>query len=78
MSNFQAPSQSSLTEEQCQENAAEECLDDIQEEPTFFTNTGGAAGETGGGVSLELHDEVSVSELGGGGSNNRSGHYLSN
>jgi len=70
-SSSQAPSQSSLTEEQCQENAAEECLDDIQEEPTFFTNTGssGAAGETGGGVSLELHDEVSVSELGGGGSN---------
>ena len=37
-SNQPSPSESSLTEEQCQENAADS-IEDIQEEPTFFTNS---------------------------------------
>ena len=58
-SNQLSPSESSLTEEQCQENAADS-IEDIQEEPTFFTNS-----SSHGGVALELQDDVSVSETSG-------------
>ena len=58
-SNQPSPSESSLTEEQCQENAADS-IEDIQEEPTFFTNS-----SSHGGVALELQDDVSVSETSG-------------
>jgi len=53
------PSECSLTEAQCQENAQEVLndLEDIQEEPTFFTND--SSGGRSQGIALELHDESS-------------------
>lgn len=57
----QSPSESSLTEEQVQENASAGLDDIIQEEPTFFTNS---SREDGSAVALELQDgDVSVSEI---------------
>jgi len=55
------PSETSLTEDQCQENAQEVIndLEEMQEEPTFFTNDHSVVGGRSQGIALELHDESS-------------------